>query len=427
MNYKDALTYLFGLQKFGIKFGLNSTENLLRALGNPHLGRQYIHVAGTNGKGSVCSYLNSILIEAGYKVGFYSSPHLVSFRERFKINNEYITEEEVVHYTQKIKELIDPREPPTFFEVTTAMAIQYFKDKGTDIDILEVGMGGRLDATNVVRPCVSVITNISLEHRQYLGDTLDKIAFEKAGIIKEGVPVVTGVERGVAQEVILGVAKERGAPCFLLNRDFKIRKTKAGYSFNGLALSLKGINSGLKGSYQAKNLPLALATIAILRQSGYGIGETQILEGTRKAHWPGRFQIISQKPLVILDGAHNPGAMKGLKKALEELVYKRLILVIGIMADKEKRKILKEIVPLAQLTIFTRPTYNRAEDPKVLWEESKELVKDYRIVDDLKYAIEEAKQKADKDDLILITGSLFTVGEALSLLDPDHYTPDPIQ
>lgn len=426
MNYTDALTYLFGLQRFGIKFGLNSTENLLRALGDPHIGRRYIHVAGTNGKGSVCSYLNSILMEAGYKVGFYSSPHLVSFRERFKINDQDITEEEVVYYTKRLKEIIDPSEPPTFFEVTTAMAIQYFHDKGTDIDILEVGMGGRLDATNVVRPCLSIITNISLEHRQYLGDTLDKIAFEKAGIIKDGVPVVTGVKKGVAQEVILKVANERGAPCYLLNRDFRIRKTKSGYSFNGVGLSLKGITSGLRGSYQAKNLPLALAAVGLLIQGGYKIEVTQIFEGTRKAHWPGRFQVISSKPMIILDGAHNPGAMRGLREALKEVVYERLILVIGIMADKEKRKILREIVPLAHLTIFTRPSYSRAEDPSVLLEEAKELVRDYRVIDNLKYAIEHAKEKAGKDDLILITGSLFTVGEALSLLDPDNYIPDPV-
>ncbi len=427
MDYASTLRHLFGLQKFGIKFGLNSTENLLRALGNPHLGRRYIHVAGTNGKGSVCTFLNQILIEGGYKVGFYSSPHLVTFRERFRVNNEYITEEEVVHYTEKIMSILNPKEPPTFFEFTTAMALDYFKDKGTHIDILEVGMGGRLDATNVVVPTVSVITNVSLEHKEYLGDTIEKIAFEKAGIIKEGVPLVAGVEKGPARDVILRVATERSAPCYLLGRDLWVRRGKGGYSFKGLGISFRGLQSGLKGNYQGRNMALALAAVGLLKKAGYEIKEEHVIKGVKNAFWPGRFHMISDSSRILLDGAHNPNAMKALKKALEEVLYERLIVVIGIMADKEKRKILREILPLAHLTIFTRPAYYRAEDPHVLMMEAKEYVKNHLLIGDLRSAIDEAKRRAEKDDLILITGSLFTVGEALSILDPHTYRPDPIR
>lgn len=427
MDYKAALEYLFGLQKFGIKFGLNSTENLLRALGDPHLGKKCLHVAGTNGKGSVCNFLNWILIEAGYKVGFYSSPHLVTFRERFRVNNEFITEEEVIVHTKRIQEILRPSEPPTFFEVTTAMAIDYFRERQTDIDILEVGMGGRLDATNVVTPLVSVITNISLEHKQYLGDTIEKIAFEKAGIIKPGVPVVTGVTTGPAREVILKTALKNRAPCQILNRDFRLRKTKNGFSFKGLGLSLNGLEMGPQGGYQKKNLPLALAVVSMLREMGYKIEDSHIRRGVKKAFWPGRFHWVSRFPKIILDGAHNPEAMRNLRKALEEIVYERLILVIGIMADKEKRRILRQILPLAHFTIFTRPAYYRAEDPKVLLKEGKDLVRGHMVIEDLRTAIDEAKKRAEKDDLILITGSLFTVGEALCILEPETYKPDPIQ
>jgi len=428
VDYRASLEFLYGLQKFGIKFGLNSTENLLKSLGDPHTNRRYVHVAGTNGKGSVCTFINYILIQAGYKVGFYSSPHLVSFRERFQINNEYISEESVVGLVKELQTVMKGKELPTFFEVTTAMALSYFKYKNTDIDIMEVGMGGRLDATNVITPMVSVITNVSLEHQQYLGKNLKQIAFEKAGIIKEGIPVVTsGRLRGV-KEVILKVSSERNAPCYVLDRDFWIKEKKGSYCFSGLDMKLEGLRPGLMGSYQKQNLGLAIATIGLLRSKGFQITDKHIREGVQKAFWPGRFQLISQSPKILLDGAHNPNAMKTLRKALSELGFERLILVIGIMGDKDKKRILKEIVPYAHSVIFTRPRYYRAESPAVLAKEAAELTKDPFIIEDLEEAINLAKKMAvgHPKNLILITGSLFTVGEALQILDPQQYRPDPL-
>jgi len=428
VDYRSSLEFLYGLQKFGIKFGLNSTENILKSLGNPHANRKYIHVGGTNGKGSVCAFINSILIEAGYKVGFYSSPHLVTFRERFQINGEYINESDVVDLVTDLKAIMKDQELPTFFEVTTAMALSYFNKKNTDIDILEVGMGGRLDATNVVTPLVSVITNVSLEHQQYLGKNIKQIAFEKAGIIKKGVPVVTSGRFRDAKHVILKASSEKDAPCYMLDRDFWIKEKKGGYCFSGLDVRLEGLKPGLIGSYQRQNLGLAVAAVLLIKSFGFKIEEEHIRTGVSKAFWPGRFQLISQSPKILLDGAHNPNAMRALRKALWRLDFERLILVIGIMSDKDKKKILKEIVPYAHFTIFTRPKYYRAEDPRVLAKEAEEFT-DYPIViQNLDEAIQMAKSMAmgHPKNLILITGSLFTVGEALQILDPQRYKPDPL-
>jgi dihydrofolate synthase/folylpolyglutamate synthase len=308
------------------------------------------------------------------------------------------------------------------------MALAYFAQEGTQIDIMEVGMGGRLDATNVICPMVSVITNVSLEHQQYLGKTLRQIAFEKAGIIKEGVPVVTGVARGPAREVIGEVAEGKKAPCLLLHRDFTIRQKGQHFHCKGVGLDLDGLTPGLKGTYQRQNLALAIAAAGVLIRQGLFIQEEHIRNGVRKATWPGRFHEISRSPRIILDGAHNPNAMKRLKEAIKKLPLRRLLVVIGIMADKEKRKILREIVPISDFTIFTRPSYYRAEDPEKLYEDAREFSKNGIVIKDLKAAIEHAISMADKDPdtLILITGSLFTVGEALSLLAPDEYQPDPV-
>ncbi|MBW2144942.1 MAG: bifunctional folylpolyglutamate synthase/dihydrofolate synthase, partial [Deltaproteobacteria bacterium] len=252
-SYEEAVRYLYSLQKFGIKFGLSKTSNLLKALGNPHKGQKYIHIAGTNGKGSVASFIGSILKEAGLRVGLYSSPHLVRFTERFRINDEEITSEKAESLIHELTEVFVSGEAPTFFEATTALAITYFAREKTDIAIMEVGMGGRLDATNVILPLVSVITNISLEHQFFLGARLLDIAREKAGIIKKGIDLVTGATQPAVLGLFESLAKEKKAPFWRLGKDSRYRTTESGLHYYGRKRRLNGLSLGLKGDFQARN------------------------------------------------------------------------------------------------------------------------------------------------------------------------------
>jgi dihydrofolate synthase/folylpolyglutamate synthase len=424
-SYKKALQYLYGLQKYGIKFGLSKTSNLLKALGNPHRGRKYIHIAGSNGKGSVGAMLESILMRSGLRVGFYSSPHLVRFTERFRINGQEISSREAAELTGKLRAIIDPRHPPTFFEVTTAMALEYFARKETDVSIMEVGMGGRLDATNVIRPLVSVITNISLEHQFFLGSRLGEIAGEKGGIIKRGVDVVTAVTQPPVICVLEAICARKKASLLRLGRDFSYRSTGSGLNYYGLNRTLKGVRFNLAGSFQGRNATLALAAIEILEKKGFKISTDDILEGMKNTQWPGRMHVISREPLIVLDGAHNPGAIGELVKAVKKAFsYNHLILVLGVMADKDITKIINKIAPIADYVVCTAPDYYRSADPEDLMAIVSRQGRQGEVVPRISKAIDMAREMARPGDMILITGSLFTVGEALSCLDPVKYRPD---
>ena len=421
-QYRQAVQYLYNLQKFGIKFGLSQTANLLAAMGNPQEGRQYVHIGGTNGKGSVGSFLASILKEAGLCVGFYSSPHLVRFTERFKVDNREISREKVVSLVNEVKTAVVDHEPPTYFEATTAMAFAYFNRENTDLSIMEVGMGGRLDATNVITPRVSVITNISLEHQEYLGSRLLDIAGEKAGIIKKGIPVVTGVTQPAVIDLIRTVCKKKGAPLVRVGSDVRYRRSASGLNYYGTGHRFKRLELGLTGDYQGRNAALALAALECLEQSGFAVSSAAIRSGLKKAVWPGRMHIISRNPTILLDGAHNPAAIRTLVRTVNrDMAYRRLLLVIGIMEDKAIGPMLKTIVPHADRVFYTRPTYSRAADPGLLMNEAASLHRPGEAVESLADAIERAKKSAGPQDLILICGSLFTVGEALSYLDPETY------
>ncbi len=422
-EYKKSLGFLYSLQRYGIKFGLSKTENLLKGMGNPEKGLRFIHIAGTNGKGSVATYLSSILEQAGYRVGVYTSPHLVSFRERIRICSEYISQSDVVALVDMVKEVMSEKEPPTFFEAVTAMAIKYFAYRGVDIAIMETGMGGRLDATNVISPCLSIITNISLEHQEFLGNTLTDIAREKAGIIKPGVPLVTGVTHSEIVELFKTICKEKGSKLYRMQQDFRCERIGGrDYNYYGIKTDYFGLENGLIGSYQEMNLAIALAGIEVLEDIGLDIDDIHVIVGVEESFWPGRMHLISTAPKIILDGAHNVSAMQSLRETIKDMDFKRLILVLGVMADKDVDNILRIIVPEADLTIYTRPKYYRAMDPKIL-KEHYSGDGNYLVVPVLKEAIDIARQKAGKGDLILITGSLFTVGESLSILDPDNYPP----
>ncbi len=424
-SYERAVENLYSLQKFGIKFGLSKTSNLLKRLGNPHNGQPYIHVGGTNGKGSVASFIGSILIEAGLKVGFYSSPHLVRFTERFRINNEEISPERAEALIREVTASFAPEEPPTFFEATTAMAMTYFAQEKTDIAIMEVGMGGRLDATNVITPLVSIITNISMEHQLYLGSRLLDIAGEKAGIIKEGIDLVTGATQPSVLNLFETIAKKKKAPFWRLGKDARYRTAESGLHYYGIKRRFKHLQLGLKGSYQARNAALALTAIERLEEKGIMISSQDIINGFEKITWPGRMQIIAENPTILLDGAHNPAAIRALAGAITSgFKARRTILVLGVMEDKDIGRLIRGIVPLGDYVFYTRPVYYRAADPEILAREAEPLGKPGQVVQTLTQALDMAREMADPRDLIVVTGSLFTVGEALTYFDPEVYRQD---
>jgi dihydrofolate synthase / folylpolyglutamate synthase len=423
--YQEAINYLYSLQKFGIKFGLSKTENVLKAFGDPHRGQRYIHIAGTNGKGSVAAFLGSILKEAGLRVGFYSSPHLVRFTERFRINGEEMGRDTAAGLIDELREVFAPEAPPTFFEATTAMALIYFAREKTDVAIMEVGMGGRLDATNVILPLVCGITNISLEHQEYLGKRLADITAEKGGIIKTGVDVVTAVSQSPVIHALEAMAAERNAPLWRVGKELRYRTTRAGLDYSGPKLRMRGLRLGLGGRLQARNAALALGIVERLGEKGIHPSGENIREGLENTVWTGRMQVMGTRPTILLDGAHNPGALRVLARSIKaDYTYRRLILVMGVMADKAIGEMLRIMVPVADYLICTRPLYYRAAEPEVLMTAAAPLGRPGEAVPSLTDALARATEMAGPDDLILVCGSLFTVGEALTYFDPVTYRPD---
>ncbi len=364
MNCQQAQHFLDQLQLFKIKLGLDSMQHFLARLGDPQRLLRCVHIAGTNGKGSVGAALHSMLSAAGYKTGFYTSPHLSSVRERFQISGTYISTEDFARLISRIESVLDGRQI-TYFECTTALALLWFAEQQTDFAVLEVGMGGRLDATNVVTPLVSVITNVSMDHEQHLGDTLAKIAAEKAGkigkagIIKPGVPVVSGAAEDESGRVICETCAERQAPFFLFGRDFSGSGAGSFWNYQGLdGLKLDDLPMPLRGGHQISNCSLALAAVQLLRQQGWTVSEAQIRSGLAQTRWPGRLEYFrSEGRQFLLDGAHNPAGATALRDALRnEFARQRLILVWGAMADKDISAALREVASLADRIILTKAT-----------------------------------------------------------------------
>ena len=425
LSYREALHYLLGLEKYGGTFGLSKTVNLMTAFGNPHRDREYIHIAGSNGKGSVAAMLESILMRAGLKVGFYSSPHLVRFTERYRINGKEIPGKTLAGITAELQNNMDPTEPLTFFEAATAIGLVHFARENTDIAIMEVGMGGRLDATNVIRPVVSLITNISLDHQAFLGKRLLDIAGEKAGIIKRGVDLVTAATQPSVIRLIRSVCEGQRAPFRRVGKDVRYRTIRSTLNYYGLSRTIRGLKPGLQGRFQYRNAALALAATEILERKGYAISSRDIREGLADTFWPGRVHILSRDPMIVLDGAHNPAGAGELAETIKrDFTFERLILVLGVMEDKDIRSILRRLVPLADHVIYGKPAYDRSADPKILMREAAPLGKPGEVVPILADAVKRAKALATERDMILITGSLFTVGEVLPLFDAKKYRPD---
>jgi len=413
-TYDQALSYLYDLQKYGIKFGLSSTSNLLNRLGNPHKNLTAIHIAGTNGKGSTAAMLSAILARAGFQVGLYTSPHLVKFNERFRVNDQDVADREIMTAYRRVKEVIDEREPPTFFEMTSAMAFSLFAEKEVEWAIVEVGMGGRLDATNVIQPEITIINNVSYDHQEFLGFTLSQIAREKAGIIKREVPVVTAVRQPVALAVIKTQCLTLNAPCYRVGRQIKVRTVgKQCFSYNGPEWRLQNLHVPLRGRHQVVNAATALGALEILERSGhFNLDSRQIEEGLARTRWPGRLEWFSRRPPVLLDGAHNSGGVVALRQALQkEYHYKKLIIVLGIMADKDFRSMLLKLAPLADQVILTRPKYERAAEPESIKKMAGEFAARTELVRPAREALRRAMSMADSDDLVLVTGSLYFIGE----------------
>ncbi|MBM4294954.1 MAG: bifunctional folylpolyglutamate synthase/dihydrofolate synthase [Deltaproteobacteria bacterium] len=409
-----ATAWAFDLQKYGIKFGLSSTLRLLAHLGIPFQEGRYLHIAGTNGKGSVAAMLSAILTRAGHQAGLFTSPHLVRFQERYRLGDRDIPGDRLLQLINAVKAVSDNTEPPTFFEFAAAMGFLYFFQEGADPIILETGMGGRLDATNIVQPLVSVITNISLDHQEFLGETLLAIAGEKAGIIKPGAPLVTFARQKVVLELFRRRSEELNAPMYVGGQDFRTRgKGRGRFSYQGLDLRMEDLEIGLPGRHQYGNAGVALAVMELLNRRGFSISETAIREGLKQTWWPGRLEQVAQDPRVILDGAHNPAAALTLAQALKTVHRNgRLILVMGVMADKDTDGVLSRLLPLAQTAVFTQPRYFRAATPKDLAARARPYQVEVFMIPRVAEAIRAAQSLAGPQDRIVVTGSLYTVGEA---------------
>jgi dihydrofolate synthase/folylpolyglutamate synthase len=426
-TYKETVNYLYNLQRQGIKLGLENIKKITGILGEPHRAFRSIHIAGTNGKGSTATMIASILRDNGLKVGLFTSPHLVSFTERIRINALPIPEHEVIRLTSFIRDAIsDSHIKPTFFEFVTAMAFYYFASKNVDWAVIEVGMGGRFDATNILQPEVSIITNIALEHREFLGQTLSEIAFEKAGIIKDRVPVITATQYHEALDVIEKIAKEKFSELHLYGRDFESKLTfmdDRHIEFNYISSSSKreGLRIPLSGRYQIYNAALAIRTCEILSQRGLHVSKDAIYSGISNLNLEGRLEWVSHTPPIVIDSAHNPDAAASLADAIREIFKeKKIILIIGIMRDKEIEEILKPLIKISHKIIFTRPKGERAASPLILKKCIKNIMKNKNpeaifTTNTVVEAIRLAKTLYRKDHVILVTGSFYTTGEVKEL------------
>ncbi len=410
----QATAWVYELQKYGIKFGLSSTLNLLARLGLPWQEGQYIHIAGTNGKGSVAAMLSAIYTQAGYPLGLFTSPHLVHFAERYRLKDRDVTPDRLLKLINRVRAAVDESEPPTFFEFAAAMAFLFFLEEKAVPIILETGMGGRLDATNIVTPRVSVITNISMDHQEFLGDTLLAIAGEKAGIIKAGTPLVTYARQRRVLELFQRRCRELKAPIYVGGVDFHARGSSGGsFSYEGLYQRWPKLTVSLKGRHQYGNAAVALAVVELMSRQGFAVTAADIRAGLTKAHWPGRMEQSAQDPRVWLDGAHNPAAARVLAQRLKQNHRNgNLIMVMGVMADKDVEAILGWLLPLAQTVIFTRPRYFRAAQPEDLARRARPYRVQTLVEPRVSDAVARARELAAPEDRIVITGSLYTVGEA---------------
>jgi dihydrofolate synthase/folylpolyglutamate synthase len=407
MTYAETIQFLYGLRLFGAKFGLENTFKLAELAGNPQKQLRFIHVAGTNGKGSTCAMLESIYRAAGLRVGLFTSPHLVSFRERIQINRRLISETDVVRYVEEFKPLLTHfagDHHPTFFEAVTLIALRYFGEQKCDLVVWETGLGGRLDATNIVMPLASVITNIGIEHSEWLGDTVEKIAAEKAGIIKPGVPTVTSAAPKHGLEVISEVARQNGSALTVIE------------PAQSSLPRLKSIDLPLHGPHQRLNAALALATVDVL-QSQIPVCDMAMRAGLATVDWPGRMHRVrtASGQTILLDGAHNPDGAEALRVALEEeFPNAKPTMIFGVFRDKDSASMCHSLAPLAGHILLTPVHSERSEDPEKLVAACRESNPGAPI--EVCHSLGEALAKTADAPFVVVAGSLYLVGEAMESL-----------
>lgn len=427
MDYRNAMTYLHSLYRFGSRLGLGRVRRLATLLGNPERRFASIHVTGTNGKGSVTAMVARGLQEAGYRVGMYISPFLQEFEERISINGNNIPKERVAALASRVRTAVDRmleegHEHPTEFEFITAMAFLYFAEEGVDFASVEVGMGGRYDATNIITPAVSAITRIGFDHMDRLGNTLAKIAYEKAGIIKKGVPVVTSPQPPEAMGVISQAAAENNSRLVRVGEDVTWKETYCSIDgqavdLDGLCRRYEGLQIALLGRHQQVNAATALSALELLAGQGVNIPESAIRAGLSKVIWPGRLEAMNRSPLVVLDGAHNQDGARVLAAAIREILpHDRVIVVIGILADKALDDILAEVIPLADEVIVTVPNSPRALPAEKLADRVRRYAASVHLKPRISDAVEFGLRLAAPGDLLCVTGSLYLIGEARSKL-----------
>ena len=427
--YHKCLDKIYKLGRFGIKLELDTILNILKFLNNPQKNYLTVHVAGTNGKGSTATYIASILRKAGFKTGIYTSPHLVDFNERISIDGEQISNDQVVDAYEAVHNVDIGKRKATFFEITTAMGFYHFSKQNVDWAVIETGMGGRFDATNIIKPQVSVITNLSIEHTDYLGNTIKDLAKEKGGIIKRNTPVVTGISQPSGIFVIEQTAKEKSSDLFVYKKDFSTRKDprQDTYTYTGINKRFNHLTKPLPGEHQKENLSLALAACELIfkkfkgADNKYHLNQTLVKEGLALTQWPGRLEHVMEHPLVILDGAHNLKAAKVLGKYLSSsLGNRKLTLVIGILDDKPYEKMLKSLVPFAQNIIITKAKIDRSLEPSLLKKAAQKLTQcPIKVIEDVKEAVAHAINTSNNDDAVCIAGSLYVAGEAKEKFDND--------
>ena len=431
IDYEKLTQYKYDTSTFDLK----RMEEMMCSVGDPHTKRKTIHITGTKGKGSTAIIVSSILSRLGLKTGLFTSPHLTYLGERMKVNDKTISQETFVQLMNMLKPYIDkitaetPILMPTFFEIVTAIAFLYFEREKTDLSVLEVGMGGRLDSTNIILPEVSVITPVGYDHTDRLGKTLDKIAFEKAGIIKEGIPVISSIQEPDALAVISKTCNEKRSLLYLVGQDILIYDIKVAQR-NGIYGTecvietwrnrYKNIFLPLVGRHQVENCAAAIGSLEVLAGKGViKIDNELIVNALADIRCPARIEVISEEPLTIVDTAHTVASMKILRESIKEsFSFRKLVLVIGLSSDKDIEGVLKEIVSISNDLIFTRTGNPREADPEQMAVIAKRFSQNnLMVIEDIDEAMEEAKEIANADDLICITGSFFLAGKVKELFD----------
>jgi dihydrofolate synthase/folylpolyglutamate synthase len=431
IDYEKLTQYKYDTSTFDLK----RMEEMMSSVENPHKKRRAVHITGTKGKGSTAIIIASVLKGLGLKTGLFTSPHLIYLGERMKVNDRMISQKMFVQLINMLKPYIDritlknPILMPTFFEIVTAIAFLYFERMKTDLSVLEVGMGGRLDSTNIILPEVSVITPVGYDHTDRLGHTLDKIAFEKAGIIKEGVPVISSIQEPDALAVISKTCKEKGSRLYLVGKDIlicNIKVTKRDgiygteFEIRTWRNNYKNIFLPLVGRHQVENCATAIGSLEVLSETGViKVDNELIINALAKIRCQARIEVISENPLIILDTAHTVASMKILKESIKEnFSFKKLVLVIGLSSDKDIEGVLKEIACIADDLIFTRTGNPREAEPEEMAVMAKRFSQNnLMVIEDIDQALKEAKMIAKKDDMICVTGSFFLAGKVKEILD----------